>query len=224
MVSHLSDEAVAAFADGVLRDGARSRAEQHLSTCAECREAVRGQRAASAVLRSAPLPCLPTGLADRLRNLPGTTPLPASPFAPAALTCDSQPMFAAFHTVVADPATPARPAHLSTPAPDVASSTAAVLPPAAVLPCSPTTAAPASHQVHQARRRSAAGAGFGALALSAVAVSLLASTAATAGGATPTSPVPPPAVTSTSGGAIDLVSGIDGGLTTVGQFDLTGTR
>lgn len=205
-VSHLSDEAVAAFADGVLRDGARARAEQHLGACAECREAVRGQRVASAVLRAAPLPCLPTGLADRLRNLPGTTPLPASAFSPAALTSESQPMFAAFHTVVAQAGPPAAPAD------------------------------PTTYQAHQTHRRSVAGTSFSALALSAVAVSLLASTAATAGGATTTRPIPAPTVSSTPGGAIDVVNGISGGtvdggsrssvaggLTPIGQLDLTGS-
>ena len=38
---HLSDEAVAAFADGVLGGSARERARQHVEECAECRTAVR---------------------------------------------------------------------------------------------------------------------------------------------------------------------------------------
>ena len=36
---HLSDEAVAAFADGVLSGHARERAARHLNECPECRGA-----------------------------------------------------------------------------------------------------------------------------------------------------------------------------------------
>lgn len=73
---HLSDEAVAAFADGVLSGAARERAARHLDACPECRRAVTVQREAAAALRTAPAPALPTSLADRLRTLPMTTPLP----------------------------------------------------------------------------------------------------------------------------------------------------
>jgi anti-sigma factor RsiW len=73
---HLSDEAVAAFADGVLSGHARERAARHLDACPECRRAVKEQREAAAALRTAPAPALPTSLADRLRTLPMTTPLP----------------------------------------------------------------------------------------------------------------------------------------------------
>ncbi|MEO9138405.1 MAG: hypothetical protein ABI345_05000 [Jatrophihabitans sp.] len=74
---HLSDEAVAAFADGVLTGHARARAMRHTAECAECDAAVREQRLAVLALRSAPAPALPSGLVDRLRGLPGTTPLHA---------------------------------------------------------------------------------------------------------------------------------------------------
>jgi hypothetical protein len=74
---HLSDEAVAAFADGVLRGHARERAARHLDACAECRWAVKVQREAVAALRTAPAPALPTNLLERLRTVPLTTPLPA---------------------------------------------------------------------------------------------------------------------------------------------------
>ena len=63
-LSHLSDEAVAAFADGVLSDTARQRAQSHMAGCAECSEAVYGQRAARAALRSALQPA-PAGRAVR---------------------------------------------------------------------------------------------------------------------------------------------------------------
>lgn len=76
---HLSDEAVAAFADGVLRGHARTRATRHTAECAECGHAVREQRAAVLALRTAPAPELPCGLLDRLRGLPQVTPIAAPP-------------------------------------------------------------------------------------------------------------------------------------------------
>jgi hypothetical protein len=76
---HLSDEAVAAFADGVLRGHARERAARHTETCTECGYAVQVQREAAWALRAAPAPALPTSLVDRLRMLPDTTPLTALP-------------------------------------------------------------------------------------------------------------------------------------------------
>jgi hypothetical protein len=80
---HLSDEAVAAFADGVLGGHARDRAARHINTCAECREAVKIQREAAYALRAAGAPPLPIGLLDRLRTVPMTTPLPSLPTAVA---------------------------------------------------------------------------------------------------------------------------------------------
>lgn len=79
MSQHLSDEAVAAFADGVLTGHARDRAMRHTAECAECDAAVREQRLAVLALRSAPAPALPSGLVDRLRGLPEVTPLRAPP-------------------------------------------------------------------------------------------------------------------------------------------------
>ncbi|WP_375496620.1 RNA polymerase subunit sigma-70 [uncultured Jatrophihabitans sp.] len=76
---HLSDEAVAAYADGVLRGHARERAARHTEACAECAHAVRVQREAAWALRAAPAPALPTSLADRLRTLPDTTPITMPP-------------------------------------------------------------------------------------------------------------------------------------------------
>lgn len=72
---HLSDEAIAAFADDVLGGSARERARGHTSVCAECNHAVAEQRAAIWALRSAPAPALPFGLLDRLRDVPATTPI-----------------------------------------------------------------------------------------------------------------------------------------------------
>lgn len=78
---HLSDEAIAAFADDVLSGSARQRAVKHTAVCAECNHAVAVQREAVWALRAAPAPSLPTGLVDRLRGLPATTPLTTLPTA-----------------------------------------------------------------------------------------------------------------------------------------------
>ena len=96
---HLSDEAVAAFADGFLSCHARERAARHLNECAECRVAVKEQREAAAVLRTAPAPALPTNLMDRLRTLPMTTPLPAPP--PQAIGPDGNAVLSTFAPMAA---------------------------------------------------------------------------------------------------------------------------
>jgi anti-sigma factor RsiW len=76
---HLSDEAVAAFADGVLTGHARERATRHINGCTECRLAVTEQREAASALRTAAAPPLPSALLDRLRNVPQTTPITSLP-------------------------------------------------------------------------------------------------------------------------------------------------
>lgn len=116
---HLSDEAIAAYADGVLAATAGARARRHLAVCAECSYAVTVQREAVWALRAAPAPALPSGLLDRLRAVPDTTPLNQPPM---ALAPDGAPMFVAFrtHRPVAPPessetlGTPARPMSLLT--------------------------------------------------------------------------------------------------------------
>jgi hypothetical protein len=72
---HLSEDAVAAFADGVLSASATERARKHCAECAECAAAVRGQREAVMMLRAAPTPSLPSGLLARLTGLPNAVPL-----------------------------------------------------------------------------------------------------------------------------------------------------
>jgi anti-sigma factor RsiW len=76
---HLSDEAVAAFADGVLTGHARERATRHINSCAECAHAVKVQREAAFALRSAAAPALPSSLRERLRTVPQTTEIPTLP-------------------------------------------------------------------------------------------------------------------------------------------------
>jgi hypothetical protein len=90
---HLSDEAIAAFADDVLTGHPRERARRHTATCAECNYAVVVQREAVWALRSAAAPSLPNGLLDRLRDVPVTTPIQR---VPTAVDEHGTAMFATF--------------------------------------------------------------------------------------------------------------------------------
>jgi hypothetical protein len=103
---HLSDEAIAAFADGVLTGHARERAGRHATGCAECAHAVAIQREAVWALRAAPAPPLPSGLLDRLRSVPATTPINV---APTAIGPDGRAMFAAFGTMTSAAIVPPAP-------------------------------------------------------------------------------------------------------------------
>ncbi|HEV7193463.1 MAG TPA: hypothetical protein VGN35_09680 [Jatrophihabitantaceae bacterium] len=102
---HLSDEAVAAFADGVLAGHARERAARHSAHCPECAHAVAVQREAVWALRSAPAPSLPVGLVDRLRSVPITTPVTT---APSAMSADGFAVFSTFGTMAAAALVPAQ--------------------------------------------------------------------------------------------------------------------
>jgi anti-sigma-K factor RskA len=105
----LSDEAVAAFADGVLTGHARERATRHTEGCAECRQAVRVQREAVFALRAAPAPALPSDLLARLRTVPMTTPITTLP---TAIGPDGTTMLATFAPMAAlAPSEPARTTH-----------------------------------------------------------------------------------------------------------------
>lgn len=110
---HLSDEAVAAFADGVLTGHARERARRHCADCADCGQAVVAQREAVFLLRAAPAPSLPTGLFDRLVQVPITTPIKTLP---TALAEDGTTMFATFGSMATaafvPTSTPSRSRHL----------------------------------------------------------------------------------------------------------------
>ena len=90
---HLSDEAIAAYADGVLARHPRERASRHTGSCAECARAVAMQREAVWALRAAPAPTLPLGLLDRLRDVPATTPIRT---VPSAVGPDGSTMFSSF--------------------------------------------------------------------------------------------------------------------------------
>jgi len=95
---HLSDEAIAAFADDVLTGHARQRARRHTAECPECNHAVAVQREAVWALRAAPAPSLPTGLLDRLRDVPVTTPIQQ---VPTHVDEHGTAMFAAFPAAAA---------------------------------------------------------------------------------------------------------------------------
>lgn len=95
---HLSDEAIAAYADGVLARHPRERASRHTGSCAECAHAVAMQREAVWALRAAPAPVLPIGLLDRLRDVPTTTPIRT---VPSAVGPDGATMFASFGSMAA---------------------------------------------------------------------------------------------------------------------------
>lgn len=95
---HLSDEAVAAFADGVLGGLARERAARHVDGCAECRGAVRVQREAAFALRAASAPHAPAELFDRLRAVPLTTELTTLP---TAIAADGSTVLATFAPMAA---------------------------------------------------------------------------------------------------------------------------
>jgi hypothetical protein len=94
---HLSEDAVAAFADGVLSPSAAARAQRHCLECQECAAAVRGQREAAMMLRSAAAPSLPSGLLARLAGVPMSTSLPGtSGGLPTALDEDGVPVFVSY--------------------------------------------------------------------------------------------------------------------------------
>lgn len=94
---HLSDEAVAAFADGVLAGHARERARKHTAECPECAYSVAVQREAVWALRSAPAPSLPTGLFDRLLDVPATTSIRV---VPTSIAPDGSMMFSTFGSMI----------------------------------------------------------------------------------------------------------------------------
>lgn len=72
LVEHLSPEAVAAFVDGELSDGALHRARVHVVHCRECRDEVHNQRHASEAVRVSNLEeCVraPSNLVARLSKI-----------------------------------------------------------------------------------------------------------------------------------------------------------
>jgi anti-sigma factor RsiW len=76
---HLSAEAVAAYVDGELAERPYDRATRHLGACPECAAQVVAQGQASAALRSARCPRLPSSLMSTLRSIPQVAELPPAP-------------------------------------------------------------------------------------------------------------------------------------------------
>jgi hypothetical protein len=100
---HLSEDAVAAFADGVLSASAADRAGRHCAECAECAEAVRAQREAALLLRTASNPSMSADLLSRLASVPMSAPLPPPRGGlPTVLGADGKPMFVAHDSRNAD--------------------------------------------------------------------------------------------------------------------------
>ena len=87
--THLSLDAIVAFVDDELADGAHCRATEHLAHCPECAGEVIAQGQARATLRAAGDPCLPSSLLQSLRCIPQDADLPAPP-AGLAMTADGQ--------------------------------------------------------------------------------------------------------------------------------------
>lgn len=146
---HLSDEAIAAFADGVLRGHAQQRARRHTVECEECARAVRVQREAVLALRMAPAPPLPTDLLDRLRSVPITTPISA-PTLPAALDSEGSALFASFGSLPAAAIVPPKP-HRRRRGGGPAALTVAAVAAAGVLAASSAAGATAGGQLGTAR-------------------------------------------------------------------------
>lgn len=163
---HLSDEAVAAYADGVLSGGPTARAQHHLAECADCAAAVQEQQQARSVLRSAAAPMVPGPLLARLRELPTSAPLGGQTVV-IALSVDGCPVFRAFDS------------RQGRPQPGVPSSAGA-----------PSVTHTATH-----RRRGVPGLGISAAAAATLIVGVLATTAVTEGRAA-TSPHSVPQVNS----------------------------
>lgn len=78
-MEHLSPEAVAAFVDGELTDGACHRARVHLVHCPECRAEVHQQRGASEWLRGSNITDEVRAPSDLLARLTGIASAPVNP-------------------------------------------------------------------------------------------------------------------------------------------------
>ena len=113
---HLSEDAVAAFADGVLSGSAAVRARRHCAECVECAEAVRAQRETALLLRAASSPSVPADLLSRLASVPMSATLPPPRGGlPTVLGADGVPMFVAHDARNAVPQRPRSPFQPSPP-------------------------------------------------------------------------------------------------------------
>jgi anti-sigma factor RsiW len=76
--SHLHPNAVVAFVDGELSDGASTRAERHLASCPVCAAETHQQRQVRGMVRRAEPPRASAGLLSVLREIPDRAELPDS--------------------------------------------------------------------------------------------------------------------------------------------------
>jgi anti-sigma factor RsiW len=76
--SHLNPNAVVAFVDGELSDGASTRAQRHLAGCPVCAAETRQQRQVRGMVRRAEPPRASAGLLSVLREIPDRAELPDS--------------------------------------------------------------------------------------------------------------------------------------------------
>jgi anti-sigma factor RsiW len=76
---HLALDAIVAYVDEELSDGARRRALEHLSRCPECASEVVAQTQARIALRGSHAPSMSSSLLHNLRDIPTQTPLPEPP-------------------------------------------------------------------------------------------------------------------------------------------------
>jgi anti-sigma factor RsiW len=88
-VDHLSQDAVVAFVDGELSEGAHGRATRHVAHCPDCAVEVHAQRQVRAALRHADEPSMPASLLSMLRSIPQDAELPPPPPG-LAVTADGQ--------------------------------------------------------------------------------------------------------------------------------------
>lgn len=90
-VEHLSPEAVAAFVDGELTEGAAHRARVHLVHCPECRAEIHHQRGTSEWVRGCNITDDVRVPRDLLARLAGIATSPVSPGPDAESTPTAQP-------------------------------------------------------------------------------------------------------------------------------------
>lgn len=76
---HLHPDALVAFVDGELSEGAAARAAQHIRTCLSCNAEACAQRQARGAVRSAEVPSASAGLLESLRAIPRDADLPGEP-------------------------------------------------------------------------------------------------------------------------------------------------
>lgn len=102
--THLSTEAICAFVDGQLSDGARNRAVRHVRTCFECAYAVGiQQQAKESLTRGGGDLAVPSALLSKLGQIPFSAELEAGRLEDVGLYADEAGRFAFRVAAPADP-------------------------------------------------------------------------------------------------------------------------